>query len=479
MLFSLPLFLFYILPFFLFTYLILPEKLRNGFLLIFSFIFYAFSAKALTTILLASIVLNYSAGRLLSSKYKDIILSLSILLDIIILGIFKYFNFFVENISALFQFFHLGSLNTSLSFILPLGLSFYTLQSIAYLVDIHREIIEPEKNIIRFGVFIAMFPKILVGPIERYSNLQKSLIQKNISINNFSMGARRFIIGLAKKVIIADNLDITINSIFHSSKEQLSTPVAWLGIIFFTIQLYYDFSGYTDMAIGLGKMCGLAIMENFNFPYISRSIQEFWQRWHISLSTWLADYIFKPVQFKLRYKMTFGGILSILITFFVSGLWHGASWNFIFWGMYHGLFLVLEFVFLGRLLKEVRPVVSHIYALSVIMVGWVFFKTDTLSQAFMYLNKMFIPTYSSTFYTPVTEYLNVGNIIFVLVGILFAIPIPVKVKNLFSKINSDSDANMISDKFNVLYSVSLLILLIISFMYISVHAYKPFLYGGF
>ena len=479
MLFTLPLFLFYVLPLFLMIYLILPEKYKNLFLLVFSLSFYAFSAKSLTAVLLFSIVFNYSAGLLLNHRYKRIVILTGIVFNIVILGVFKYFNFFIDNANMLLQLFHLKALNPAISFFLPLGLSFYTLQNIAYLIDVYKGETEPEKNIIRFSVFVAMFPKIIVGPIERYSNLKRELTKKDVSLENFSFGARRFVIGLAKKVIIADNLDLAINAIFHLSREQLSTSVAWFGLISFTIQLYYDFSGYSDMAIGLGKMCGITIMENFNFPYISKSIQEFWQRWHISLSTWLADYIFKPVQINLRYYGIVGGIVSIFITFSISGLWHGASWNFIIWGLYHGLFLTLEFAFLGRLLKKASPIVSHVYALLVILCGWVFFRTENLSQALMFFGKMFIPTSGSPHYISMSKYLGGENILFLIVGIIFATPVSVKVGRYFLK-KFTENKNIIPSKYILaIYSLILFILFTTAIMYISVQTYKPSLYGGF
>lgn len=434
----------------------------------------------LTGVLLLAILINYTAGVGLSGRYKYYILLSGIIANTAILGVFKYFNFFISNINTLLQPFHLSAIQSSVNLLMPVGISFYTFQNIAYLVDVYREEITPERNILRFAVFTSLFPKIIMGPIERYANIENVLKKKDISFENFSFGLRRLIIGLAKKVIIADNLDYTISAIFNLKSENLSTSTAWVGVILFSIQLYYDFSGYSDMAIGLGKMCGFTFMENFNYPYISKSIQEFWQRWHISLSTWLSDYIFKPLQFKLRYiKYSLSGIISILLTFCISGLWHGASWNFIVWGVYHGVFLAFELVFLGKLLQKTSPAVAHIYALLVISIGWVFFRTESLPQAFSFLAKMFSFSFNDALYTPVSGYLGFETAVFAFIGLIFITPVSQYSKKYYSNHKIPGLKNELPLKYSIIYLFFLLALLFISILYIAVHDYRPFLYGVF
>lgn len=479
MLFTLPLFLFYLLPAFFIVYFLVSEKYKNAVILLFSLCLYAYSSKALISVLVFSVLFNYSAGLLIRGKYKLYVVFCGIIINAAILGIFKYYNFFISNANEVLNQLHIQSIHSSLNIALPVGLSFFTFQNIAYLVDIYREETEPERNIFLFAVFVSMFPKLIMGPIERYGNVKTCLKKKDLSLDNFALGLRRFIIGLAKKVIIADNLDYLINNIFALKNEQVSTLTAWAGVILFSIQLYYDFSGYSDMAVGLGKMCGFTLMENFNYPYISKSIQEFWRRWHISLSTWLSDYIFKPLQFNFRHIKNAGNISAVLITFFISGLWHGASWNFIAWGVFHGIFLSLEFIFLGKLLTKAPRYIAHIYALLVITTGWVFFKTDNMTHAFELLEKMFSFSFSNASYISIANYTNYETVIFIFIGAIFTTPVSRKITNFIAAHKSYAIKNELSGNLNIMYIISMFFLLLISILYIGIHDYKPFLYGVF
>ncbi|MCJ7713136.1 MBOAT family protein, partial [Candidatus Bathyarchaeota archaeon] len=357
----------------------LKREYRNFFLLLASLIFYAWGEGILVLLMLFSISINYIGGIAISYFLKKniqiskVVLGLTIAVNLALLFYYKYANFIVENLQELGVF--TGYKQASI--FLPIGISFFTFQGISYLVDVYREETIVQRKLFHLGLYISFFPQLIAGPIVRYHDVAQQIVQRSITVSLFTEGIIRFVRGLAKKVILANNAALIADQVFSIPASQLSISSAWLGIICYTIQIYFDFSGYSDMAIGLGKMLGFNFKENFNYPYISISIQDFWRRWHISLSTWFRDYLYIPLGGNRKgiSKM----YRNLVIVFFVTGLWHGASWNFIFWGLFHGSFLILE---KSKILntKNWPIALQHLYALIVVMVGWVFFRAETMTE---------------------------------------------------------------------------------------------------
>ena len=344
MVFSSLTFLYLFLPIVLILNYLTPTKYRNYTLLIASFVFYSLGGISLTLLLLSSVIFNYFAGLVinlkLNKKGSKTALFIGIAGNLSLLGYYKYANFIVHNINDLFH-----SIGISISFenpgiILPIGISFFTFQAISYLVDLYYQRVELQRNFFSLAVYISLFPQLIAGPIVRYHNIADQLAKRENSPSKFVSGIKRFVIGLAKKVLIANQFALLADTAFQISPENLSTFVAWAGIIAYSIQIYFDFSGYSDMAIGLGRMLGFEFLENFNFPYIARSIREFWKRWHISLTNWFRDYLYIPLGGNSKGKTR--TYFNLIFVFFLTGLWHGASWSFVAWGLLHGLFLILE-----------------------------------------------------------------------------------------------------------------------------------------
>lgn len=385
MLFSSMVFLWAFLPICLIGYHLIQPKYRNVFLLIASLLFYAWGEPKFVFLMILSIVVNYVFAILIEDhpSNKKLYLVLGVAFNLLLLGYFKYFNFLIDNINHI-----LHAQITVETVILPIGISFFTFQIMSYLIDVYRmPEIKAQRNILDLGLYIALFPQLIAGPIVKYKDIEKELSERNVSLNDFAYGAKRFIIGLGKKVILSNNLAVTVDLIFSQNISEMSSIVLWLGVIGYAFQIYYDFSGYSDMAIGLGRMFGFHFQENFNYPYISSSIKEFWRRWHISLSTWFKEYLYIPLGGNR------GGVAktyrNLLIVFFCTGLWHGASWNFVIWGLWHGFFSLLERTSFGVFLAG-RKVVNKIYVFLVVMIGWVFFRAETLPLALAYLKGMFI-----------------------------------------------------------------------------------------
>jgi alginate O-acetyltransferase complex protein AlgI len=401
--FSSPLFLFLFLPVVLALYWAIRPRARNLFLLFASLFFYAWIEGPFVFVLLIALAANYLFSILIDrcqqSSTRLLSLATTITTNLALLCVFKYLKPIAEHLNPVLHHLGIGSITVkTLHF--PLGISFFTFQAIAYAIDIYRQEYEPQRNPVKFSLFMALFPKISAGPIIRYPEVEQALARPLVSLDDGAYGARRFIIGLGKKLIIADTLAKTADQIFAIPATDLTSGLAWLGIVCYTLQIYFDFSGYTDMAIGLGRMFGFRFRENFDYPYIARSLTEFWRRWHISLSTWFKDYLFIPLSYALmtqsvrkkiiegRYKTNYRSLFSIFVVFTLCGWWHGASFNFIIWGMLHGLVLALESWKLSKLLKKAWQPLSHAYLLLVIMLGWVFFRSATLSGALAYLQAM-------------------------------------------------------------------------------------------
>jgi len=389
MVFSSPTFLYLFFPTVLLAYFLAPKVLRNVFLLFVSLFFYAWGEGALVLLMMGSIAVNYGIGLLLGRAHRSGssgpaigILWIGIVLNLSVLLYYKYTNFILDTMTGLGVPLDLeiGSIT------LPIGISFFTFQSISYLVDVYRRTVEPQRNVLNLGMYIALFPQLIAGPIVRYKDIRDQIRKRTVDGVLFSSGLVRFIVGLAKKVLIANNAGAIADQVFEMADAELSTPMVWLGVFCYAIQIYFDFAGYSDMAIGLGRMFGFRFLENFNFPYISRSIKEFWRRWHISLSSWFKDYLYIPLGGNRHGRAR--TYLNLIIVFFITGLWHGASWNFVVWGLFHGAFLIIE-----RIVRVPLPswlgFLRHIYVLLVVLVGWVFFRAEDLGFAWSYLQVMF------------------------------------------------------------------------------------------
>ena len=385
MVFSSLVFLWLFMPIVLGLYFLSQERYRNVLLLIASLIFYAWGEPIYLSVMVISIFVNYICGLLIGGKERKnkAALVIGIIINLSLLGVFKYSGFVIDNINAMTG---LGLEVRKLA--LPIGISFYTFQSISYLVDIYRGVCQPQKNIIKMGLFISFFPQLIAGPILKYYDIAAQIDSRKTSWALFNEGATRFLIGLGKKVIIANTMAVTADEVFAMDMEGVSTQIAWIGLFAYYFQVYFDFSGYSDMAIGLGRMFGFKINENFNHPYIASSIQNFWRRWHISLSTWFKEYVYIPLGGNREGK--FKTYRNLLTVFFLTGLWHGASWNFVVWGMWHGFFIVLEKIIPIEKFLRLR-LVQMIYTMLIVICGWVFFRAETLTSALQYLHKMFVP----------------------------------------------------------------------------------------
>jgi len=385
MIFSSPVFLLLFLPLVLLVTLASPRSWRNIELLIASLVFYAWGEGLFVVVMLASIVANYGFGRWAEgartrgASRAPLVLAVSFNLGL--LFVFKYANWFWRELSRLVDTWSgaEASLPELAPMHLPIGISFFTFQALSYVIDVQRGVVPAQRNLIRFGVYVSLFPQLVAGPIVRYRDVAAQIVSRKIQSPEFAEGVRRFVIGLAKKMLIANTLAYPVDQIFALPTEQLATSVAWLAMVGYGLQIYFDFSGYSDMAIGLGHMLGFRFLENFQHPYAARSITEFWRRWHISLSSWFRDYLYVPLGGNRKGRgRTY---VNLLIVFILCGLWHGASWSFLVWGLYHGSFLVLERAGLGTLLERVPSPLRFLYSLLVVLVGWVFFRSETLGQA--------------------------------------------------------------------------------------------------
>lgn len=388
MVFSSLVFLFRYLPLVLLLYFLVPKSFKNLILFVCSLIFYAWGEPVYVVLMLFSTVVDYTHG-LLVDKFKregkmraaKMALISSITINLGLLGFFKYTGFLVNNINALF------GLDIPFKGVsLPIGISFYTFQTMSYTIDVYTGAARPQKNIISFGAYVSLFPQLIAGPIVQYKTIAEQLENPCINDDMFSDGIMRFVSGLGKKILLANTAGEIFDTLIAGGVENLTVLAAWLAILAYTFQIYFDFSGYSDMAIGLGRVFGFKFLENFNYPYMSKSVTEFWRRWHISLGSWFRDYVYIPLGGNRGSRFTH--IRNILIVWFLTGVWHGANWNFIFWGVYYGLLLLLEKFVLKKYLDK-SPVIGHIYTLIAVVFGWVFFRFETTSEIFAFFGAMF------------------------------------------------------------------------------------------
>ncbi|MBQ3422461.1 MAG: MBOAT family protein [Romboutsia sp.] len=421
MVFSSTLFLFYFLPIFLLLYYIVPFKFKNFILLIFSLLFYSWGEPTYIVLMIFSSIVDYSIG-LIIDKYRysyisKIGLISSIFINIGLLSFFKYSDFLILNINNIFN-----SNIELLNLPLPIGISFYTFQTMSYSIDVYRNEVPAQRNFLSFATYVTLFPQLIAGPIVRYETVHKELNSRSINIDMLYDGITRFVIGLCKKIIIANNVGFIWTQIKSLPSNEISALTAWLGIICFSLQIYFDFSGYSDMAIGLGKMLGFNFLENFDYPYISKSITEFWRRWHISLGYWFRDYVYIPLGGNRKGKSRW--VLNIFIVWFLTGLWHGASYNFIAWGLYFGILLMFEKLFLSKILEKMPNIFRHLYVILIVIISWIIFELSSLSSIYNYIGLMFN---NNVFMDEIFLYYFIPNIILLCMAILSCTPIIKKI----------------------------------------------------
>ena len=470
MLFSSMIFLWLFLPVVFCSYYLIDNRLKNILLLISSIIFYAWGGVSYSLIMFSSIIINYIFALLIDKaiednnlKNKKIYLALCIIINLSILGYFKYTNFIISIINSLSQ----NKIIELTNIVLPIGISFYTFQALSYVIDVYIGHNKAQKNIFNLALYISFFPQLIAGPIVKYHDIENQILNRNESLENIFYGIKRFIYGLSKKVILANMFALSCDEILKQPTDELGTALVWCASVLYTLQIYYDFSGYSDMAIGLGKMFGFNFLENFNYPYISKSIKEFWRRWHISLSTWFKEYLYIPLGGNRKRKLF--AYINLLIVFFATGLWHGASYNFILWGLFHGFFLVIERIFLGKLLEKNKlKFINHIYVIFVFVIGWVLFRADDLKHAFELYKLMF--SYKESIYT-VRYFFYPQTFVCFIFGILFS--------GLFQSIFPKVREATFSSKVYILESVIQFILLFICIMYLVNGTYNPFIYFRF
>lgn len=460
MIFSSITFLFYFLPIVIVIYYIIPNKFKNTILLISSLVFYSYGEPKYVFLMIFSIIISYIFGILINKykKYSKLFLIISICIVLALLIYFKYINFILENINLF-----LSNRINLIQVVLPIGISFYTFQIISYLVDIYKERIEAQKNIFKLATYISLFPQLIAGPIVKYSDIEEQLEKREYSFEKFSLGVRRFIIGLGKKVLIADTLGKLNSIILVNTNDCLAY---WLYAISGMLQIYFDFSGYSDMAIGLGKMFGFNLLENFNYPYTATSITDFWRRWHISLSSWFKDYIYIPLGGNRKGKITW--FRNILIVWILTGLWHGASWNFIIWGLYFAILLILEKTILKKLLEKVPKILARIYTLLIVMISFIIFNSENISVIEKNIKGLFGIGYTALISQESLYYFK-SYIFIIVISTIASMPI---FKNIFKIEKNNKIINFIEPIF-------LLLILILSTSYIIDGSFSPFLYFRF
>lgn len=468
MVFSSITFLFYFLPIFLALYFITPFK--NTVLLIASLFFYAWGELGYVLLMVVSITINYLFGLMIAPKKRvvdrrnKLFLGLAIVINLLLLGYFKYFNFFFIDL--------MGLENDQVH--LPLGISFFTFQAISYLIDVYRGDAETERNPFNLGLYISMFPQLIAGPIVRFKTVSKQIRNRVSSLYQISEGIKIFIIGLSQKVLVANMVALPADQIFSLGEGQLTTPLAWLGSLCYTLQIYFDFAGYSNMAIGLGFMMGFTFPENFAHPYISQSVTEFWRRWHKSLSQWFRDYLYIPLGGNRKGSMR--TYFNLFVVFFLCGLWHGAAWTFIIWGMYQGLFLIIERLYLGQKLLTLWRPLRHVYLLFVVVVGWIIFRAENFDHM-IYFMKAWFGFASVEVSNPyfLNFYMQNSTWLAVFIGIIFSMPVFQWLKQYFEHNMSPSWQSVSALSSELVH----FFMLCLCMLYIASASYNPFIYFRF
>lgn len=470
MLFSSLTFLFGFLPILLILYFILKKrKYKNIVLLIFSLIFYAWGEPKYIFLMLLTILIVYIFGILIDKfdkENKKILKKISLIICIIlVLGsliFFKYSNFLIENVNLAFK-----AKIKPLNIVMPIGISFYTFQILSYIIDLYNKKIKLQKNYFSLALYVSLFPQLIAGPIVRYETVEEEIDNRKETKEDVISGTKRFIIGLSKKVIIANQMALLADLIFNKHNGAYGTTIIWLGTLAYTLQIYFDFSGYSDMAIGLGRIFGFHFLENFDYPYISKSVTEFWRRWHISLSTWFRDYVYIPLGGNRVNK--FKWIRNIILVWLLTGLWHGAAWNFIIWGIYYGLLLLFEKLFFDRILKKLPTIINWLYTFIIVMIGWMIFRSNSLNELLLFIKTMFV--YKQTdWLTILADNLSTFNaLMFVLPAFILSFPILKKIKEKYSG----------KTIYIILTNILLLMLFKMCIVYLTSSSYNPFIYFRF
>ena len=464
-------FMYLFLPICLLLYFILHGiKARNYLLLVMSLLFYAWGEPKWIILMIVTTLIDYGAGLLVDQyrgqKLAKWALAGSVVITLSFLAVFKYLGFFNQNLNQIFG----AELPTQI-FNLPIGISFYTFQAITYVVDVYRGKAQVQRSYANLLLYVALFPQLIAGPIVRYTDIAAQLENREMTLPGFSKGITRFVTGLGKKVLLANIAGQVATSLIGGDLSKASVLGAWLGIFAYTFQIYFDFSGYSDMAIGLGHKFGFTYVENFNYPYISKSITEFWRRWHISLSTFFRDYVYIPLGGNRRHQLR-----NMFIVWALTGLWHGASWNFVLWGLYYFVFLAIEKLFLGKFLEKLPAVVGHAYALFIIVVGWVFFYFDDVSRLGQMLKLMFGFS-GQAGVLPTDTVLLKNHLVFFLVAIIACIPVSKLVKALLIRFSRKGPVQeSLAGAAGILYDVALLFFSTAALVGAS---YNPFLYFRF
>ncbi|MBR6873119.1 MAG: MBOAT family protein [Ruminococcus sp.] len=470
MLFSSTTFLFVFLSLILVCYYAVPRMFKNAVLLVFSLVFYAWGEPVYVFLMLASIAVAYITGLLCGrdrekSKVPLISVISAIVWNIGLLLFFKYTNFFIDNLNSIFDM-----KITPLGLTLPIGISFYSFQTLSYVIDVYRGKVKPQRNFLNLATYVTLFPQLIAGPIVRYQTIEEQLSGRKETLDKFARGVRRFAIGLGKKVILANNIGALFEEISNTPQSELSVASSWLGIIAFTFQIYFDFSGYSDMAIGLGRMFGFEFLENFNYPYISDSITDFWRRWHISLSTWFRDYVYIPLGGNRKGKLR--QCVNIMVVWFLTGFWHGASWNFMIWGVYFGIILLCEKLFLLKALGKLPAAIRHIYALLFIVIGWGIFAFDDTSKLIQNFKNMFglggLPFWGGKY----DLYWIAGSWKLLVILVIASVP-------LFMHLGKKLTVKLPAVYGCVIEPVTTAALLIVSTAYLAGSSFNPFLYFRF
>lgn len=467
MVFSSPEFLFFYLPVVLLTYFIVPSVFRNPVLLLFSLFFYGWGEPLYIVLMVITILVDYIGGifvdkylRQQSRKKAKIAMISAIVINLAFLGFFKYWDFFMTTLSALPFIPELPKFGLTL----PVGISFYTFQSLSYVIDVYRGDGKVQKNPATFGTYVTLFPQLIAGPIVRYCDVDAQLRQREHRVYLFASGVRTFVCGLAKKILLANSAGAMWDSLSAGVEANPSVIGSWLGLLFYTFQIYFDFSGYSDMAIGLGKMFGFVFRENFHYPYIADSITDFWRRWHISLSVWFREYVYIPLGGNRKGKTRM--IINLFIVWLLTGFWHGAGWNFILWGLYYGVLLCVEKIFLGNILPKIPAWIRRGITFILVMFGWLLFvSTDGVGFIVMYLKSMF----TAPLTTPGVLYDLVRSIVLIAILAVASTPAPSKI---FRKIYEKNSGRWV-------IAIVLVIVLIIATAYMIASSYNPFLYFRF
>lgn len=471
MVFSSLLFLFRYLPFVLVLYFICPKKLRNLLLFVVSLIFYAWGEPVYVVLMIFSTLVDYTHG-LLVAHYKaagntraaKLVVASSMIINLALLGFFKYYDFLAGTVNSL-----IGTTLPLTGVALPIGISFYTFQTMSYTIDVYRGDAEPQKNIISFGAYVALFPQLIAGPIVAYKTVADQLNCRHEDTDKFAYGIKRFTAGLGKKVLLANSAGVIWDTIKVMDTSSLPALTAWIGILAYTFQIYFDFSGYSDMAIGLGNMLGFRFLENFDYPYMSKSITEFWRRWHISLGSWFRDYVYIPLGG--NRKGFAKQIRNICVVWLLTGLWHGANWTFVLWGAYFGVLLIIEKMFLLKALKKAPAIVGHIYTMFFVIISWVIFALDDMKSVIGYIGAMFGA--GGALYDKTSLYLLSTNIILLVILALASTDIPAKLGN--SLVDRLGEKPLSAVVQNVVFAAVILI----STAYLVDATYNPFLYFRF